>query len=225
MSEAKRGARPFVSVVLIRPGADSGRIRSLCYEAGRQNPVRVLRALPSMLHLTSRARHLPADLVGQSSALLVIRTSCWGPLDEATAEALRAELTALKTALLVIGADDLFYFNAQPSGSALPGTSASSSVGQALRRARGLGGGAPSDVLSLIEPDGRERFRLSRRSGGDLAEALLDALRIARQSVNLEGSLRWSPERELRLYSLVGALNLVLSEGAAAEVATQDLMS
>jgi hypothetical protein len=58
-----------------------------------------------------------------------------------------------------------------------------------------------------------------------LADALLDALRIARQSVNLEGSLRWSPERELRLYSLVGALNLVLSEGAAAEVATQDLMS
>ncbi|MDF3066236.1 MAG: hypothetical protein K0R38_1837 [Polyangiaceae bacterium] len=155
--------------------------------------------------------------------MLLLFTNGWGVPDRSTLEALRVELSALASALLVVGDDDLFYLNARPERrpSALPAALESQAL-SALRQTYGGSRRGPTGVtLSLVEPDGCERFRLSRKVRGGVPEALLEALQIARQSVDLSGGARVAASRELLFYSLVGALNLVLSDVAAPEQAAQ----
>jgi hypothetical protein len=181
-----------------------------------------------MPHLASRTERLPgAALCGNSSALLVLMTSAWSHGVGTTLEALRAELTALDTALLVVSGETRFYFNPRPAKgpSALPEALEGSAL-SGLRGARGSAGRrSAADILSLLEPDGRERFRLSGRPRNDVAEALLEALQIARQSVSLPASLRAFSAREVRLFSLVGALNLVLTELTLPEPSAQNVQA
>lgn len=178
-----------------------------------------------MPHLPSRSARPPcAALCGNSSALLLIFTNAWGSPDRTTLDELRAELGALSSALLVVGDDALFYFNARPHGapSSLPAALEPRAL-SALRQSYGGARRRPGGVtLSLVEADGRERFRLSRKLRGGVPEALLEALQIARQSVDLPASFRTFSERELLFYSLVGALNLVLSDVATVEASAQN---
>jgi hypothetical protein len=173
-----------------------------------------------MSHLSLGTVRLPcAALCGRSSALLMLSTNWWGSPDRFTVDGLRADLDALRMALLVVGDEELFYFNAHPA-SPLPEALES----RALRALRQSGSGArrraAGVTLSLLEPDGRERFALSRKLRGGVADAVREALQIARQSVDLPASFRTFSERELLFYSLVGALNLVLTDVAAQERVT-----
>lgn len=178
-----------------------------------------------MPYLASRTERLScAALCGNSSALLVLVTGAWSPGVGTTLEALRAELTALDTALLVVSDETMFYFTPRPASG--PGALPEAWEGSALRwlQARGSAGrGSAADILSLLEPDGRERFSLCGRPRSDVAEALLEALQIARLSVSLPASLRAFSEREVRLFSLLGALNLVLTELTLPEPSARNL--
>lgn len=173
-----------------------------------------------MPHLASRpVRPTCASLCGDSSALLLVFTNAWSTLDRFTLDALRRELAALSVALLVVGDDGIFYFNARPDGAAQSLPSALET--ESLSNLRQLYGGTrrqPSALtLSLVEADGRERFRISRKLRGGVPVALLEALQLARESVALPARFRAFSERDVLFYSLVGALNLVLSEGTVCE--------
>ena len=178
-----------------------------------------------MPHLPSRTAPLPcAALCGNSSALLLLFTNAWGLPDRATLDGLRAELGALSSALLVVGDDAMFYFNARPESGArsLPAALESGAL-SALRQSYGGVLRRPGSLtLSVVSTDGRERFRFSRKLRGRVPEVLLEALQIARQSVDLPGSFRSFSERELLFYSLVGALSLVLSDVATIEASAQN---
>jgi hypothetical protein len=157
-----------------------------------------------------------APLCGKSNALLLLFTNGWGRPERSLVDAVKAELSALSAALLVLSDEQLFYLNSEPGlpTSALPAALARDSL-SSLRRAYGDVSHRPDRLtLSLLEPDGRERFRISRTFGANVPGALLEALQIARQSVALPASFRTFSERELLFYSLVGALTLVLTEGA-----------
>lgn len=176
-----------------------------------------------MPHLPSRESKPPcSSLCGQCSALLLVFTDSWGSPERRTLDAIKHELGALSAALLVVSDDALLYINATPQAepSSLPHALSTDAL-SALRRAYGgvrrRSGGL---TLSVVESDGRERFRISRHLRGSVPDALLEALQIARQSVALPASFRTFSERELLFYSLVGALSLVLTDsGIAAEPA------
>lgn len=155
-------------------------------------------------------------LCGKSSALLLLFTNAWGAPQRALLDSIRAELGGLRAALLVLSDDQLFYVNSEPdlSRSTLPAALDRSAL-SSLRRAHGDTSRRPDRLtLSLLEPDGRERFRISRTFRASVPDALLEALQIARQSVALPATFRTFSERELLFYSLVGALTLVLTEGS-----------
>ncbi|RYZ10009.1 MAG: hypothetical protein EOO73_00025 [Myxococcales bacterium] len=173
-----------------------------------------------MPHLAYRSARPPSKaLCGSSSALILLFTDAWGCPEDAILEALRTELRALSSALLVVGDDELFYLNVRPESDATALAAALES--RALVTLRQGHGGAPHRLggvtLSLLGADGRERFRISRKMRGAVPEVLLEALQIARQSVDLPASFRTFSERELLFYSLVGALNLVLTDVASPE--------
>jgi len=172
-----------------------------------------------MSHLPSRDLDPCAALCGNSSALLLLFTNAWGSPERTTLVSVRQELGTLRTALLVVGDDAMFYFNASPDGSArsLPAALESRALGGLRSSYGGLRRRPGGLTLSLLEPNGRERFRLSRKLRGGIPQALLEALQIARQSVNLPATFRTFSERELLFYSLVGALNLVLSDATTVE--------
>lgn len=176
-----------------------------------------------MSHLPSHESKPPcASLCGQSNALILLFTSSWGSPDRRLVDAMKQELGALSAALLVVSDDALVYINAAPleAPSALPRTLSADALA-ALRRAYGGPRRRPDGLtLSLVESDGRERFRISRSLRGSVPTALLEALQIARQSVALPASFRTFSERELLFYSLVGALSLVLTDSSSAELAT-----
>jgi hypothetical protein len=177
-----------------------------------------------MPQVASGAAHRPCvALCGDSSALLVLFTNAWSIHDTRTLAALRAELTSLRIALLVVGDDALFYFNPRPAetASALAGALESRAI-SVLREAYDAPRRTPGSViLSLVEPNARERFRFCRQLRGDPSKALLEAVQLARQSVDLRASFGTSSEKELLLYSLVGAINLVLTESATPARAAQ----
>jgi hypothetical protein len=149
-------------------------------------------------------------------------SDAWGSPERRVLDEIKQELGALSAALLVVSDDALLYLNAAPreTPSALPRALSTDALA-ALRRAYGGSRRRPGGLtLSVVESDGRERFRISRSLRGSVSAALLDALQIARQSVSLPASFRTFSERELLFYSLVGALSLVLSEnGGTAEAA------
>lgn len=174
-----------------------------------------------MPHLASRlARPNCAALCGESSALVIAFTDAWGCPERGTLEALRTELRALGCALLVASDDSLFFFNPRPASPAALDNGAVN----ALRRAYGDPRRRPGVLtLTVLERDGRERFRWLRKQRGSAYPSLLEALQLARQSIDLPASFRTFSERELLFYSLVGALNLVLSDNVtvAAPAAAQ----
>lgn len=171
-----------------------------------------------MPHLPSRdSEPTCASLCGHSSALILVFTSSWGSPERRTLDEIKQELAKLSAALLVVSDDALLYINASPqeSPSSLPLALSTDALG-ALRRAYGGIRRRPGGLtLSVVESDGRERFRISRSLRGSISAALLEALQIARQSVALPASFRTFSERELLFYSLVGALTLVLTENGS----------
>ncbi|HYQ15152.1 MAG TPA: (2Fe-2S)-binding protein, partial [Polyangiaceae bacterium] len=74
-------------------------------------------------------------------------------------------------------------------------------------------------TLSVIEGEGKLAFRMSRSVGDDVAQTLLEALQLAGQSTLEAAATGTLSRRELVVFSLVGALTLVLSEGCKPDAA------
>ncbi len=153
-----------------------------------------------------------ASLCSDDGALLLLFTSTWHATQQELS-AIREQLAALNTALLVVSEHGAaHYMNPRQGEPESPVIGAAELA--ALRLVHGPERGR-GFALTLVELDGREVFRLADGQRDDLASALLEALLIARQSVTLPARSADYSQRELVLFSLVGALNWSLSDAAA----------
>jgi xanthine dehydrogenase YagT iron-sulfur-binding subunit len=167
---------------------------------------------------------LRPQISGHRGILVLVFAHGWGTPNEATLDDIRAELRGLGASLLVF--DELvfddqssFYFRPDAHISEPP-PELSSSVIRDLARARGAPGGARSSSLlglRVLDEDGTLRLDTERPIHDSVPAALLEALRVAGRSALQLGSTALLSRREIVLYSLVGALALVLGEGCRHE--------
>jgi xanthine dehydrogenase YagT iron-sulfur-binding subunit len=169
-----------------------------------------------MLGSTADGSPSGPELLRGSSVLVLACTQGWGKPDRRVLDAIRAELRGLGATLLVVSDEALFCFRPDEDAELVAGSDAfaAPAVDSLVRRY-----GAPVDrdaggrlTLSVVEGEGTLRFRITRSVSADVPQTLLEALQLAGQSA-LQGAARGSmSRRELVVYSLVGALTLVLTE-------------
>jgi xanthine dehydrogenase YagT iron-sulfur-binding subunit len=168
------------------------------------------------------SRALPEALVDAWSAwfsalrqpVVVVLGSGWRRPERELLEAIRAELRALGAALVVVSESESFCFRPDVPEDALPVELASPEgltalVNRYAVRSEGLDARVS---ITLLDERASARLQSTRVVTGELAEAVLETLRSARERADEDGRLRFS-RREVVLASLMAAITLPLVAG------------
>jgi xanthine dehydrogenase YagT iron-sulfur-binding subunit len=182
-----------------------------------------VRALP-MLVASPAACPVPyLPICGPGGVLVLVFAADWGAPERSQLELLRAELRFLGASLLVVSDGATFYFRPDDgwASRAAPAGLTPELLVQ-LGHAYGPRDRASSEprelTLRLLDDQGACRLHLSQAVDDDVARTLLEALALASQSALALSTDAALSRRDLLVYSLAGALTLVLA-GACKHVA------